>query len=713
MFVDFEELGVQNTSLLVLQRARALFLYSPLLYNNMMRQAANPPNSLNASIQITPVTEIEVTKDMRVDVLNVSSKTAICKTKDRKSLLVRYSNLKKDCIDQAAILDSLSGTSMASRFKDLIKSKTEFNSMNKDTSSRALVNLCDISCLFLQLLEEQSTGLRSSSQTPLMILLRDVKEVKTKVDRQAIANIHDTESDPILKGRTLTPKQREREFDHNLIPDDEGHRCCLFCKHPSMNEAPENKQVVTLNKQRLKEAKDAQDIWNKHVAAKSDAEKKNLPLAPTNPLNPNTNKAMNRAPNNAKLDYLFQQCLCINSHCAQEGTDLGSSCPISCTDAETGSRYPFVRGRCSCPMCKCQCGKSYNICDQAKIGLRLDMHEKAKQMRPSPVSAEEQCSTFIGSLFGSALVASGDTSHSTNKNAEQVVQDAFYANMATNAVQKAANLGHEGRTLLRAKFGTDRTVVLPGGQELNTSSISKDPNFHDKNNRLINNLSASSSHLPIAPGMKTRLEPSYEILTDHFKQSALNGTSLASAIAHGFVSPPLDPSGNGSGSVNGSASFPPTPVYYASSVARGTGIINIDNDDSPRFVKGRVWRSGDSIIEIDLDRKMPAKEEGPSPCTKLHERLLDRCRRDKKLDKDKGNLSVQEREERKSAKKRQRSIIQEGSNRISRRHYAREIGKTMKLNDDAAIENSIDCGIFESQDALRFFENGFMDSDEE
>jgi hypothetical protein len=40
-----------------------------------------------------------------------------------------------------------------------------------------------------------------------------------------------------------------------------------------MNEAPENKQVVTLNKQRLKEAKDAQDIWNKHVAAKSDAEK--------------------------------------------------------------------------------------------------------------------------------------------------------------------------------------------------------------------------------------------------------------------------------------------------------------------------------------------------------------------------------------------------------------------------------------------------------
>ena len=111
-----------------------------------MRQAANPPNSLNASIEITPVTEIEVTKDMRVDVLNVSSKTAICKTKDRKSLLVRYSNLKKDCIDQAAILDSLSGTSMASRFKDLIKSKTEFNSMNKDTSSRALVNLFNISC---------------------------------------------------------------------------------------------------------------------------------------------------------------------------------------------------------------------------------------------------------------------------------------------------------------------------------------------------------------------------------------------------------------------------------------------------------------------------------------------------------------------------------------------------------------------------------------
>ena len=118
----------------------------------------------------------------------------------------------------------------------------------------------------------------------------------------------------------------------------------------------------------MNDANVALEVCNKHVAANSEAEKKNF-AAPSKPLNPNTKKAMNRAPNNAKLDNPFLQCMCCNSHSAQQGTDMGSSCAINCTDTATGLRYPFVRSTCFCLMCRCQCSKAYNICDLRKMGL--------------------------------------------------------------------------------------------------------------------------------------------------------------------------------------------------------------------------------------------------------------------------------------------------------------------------------------------------------
>jgi len=73
----------------------------------------------------------------------------------------------------------------------------------------------------------------------------------------------------------------------------------------------------------------------------------------------------------------------------------------------------------------------------------------------------------------SALLAAGDarkrSAVAQSNNSDQVAEDSFYSNLAINIIKKAGSLGHENKAELLCKFGTDRIVVLLGGQDFITS----------------------------------------------------------------------------------------------------------------------------------------------------------------------------------------------------------------------------------------------------
>jgi len=55
------------------------------------------------------------------------------------------------------------------------------------------------------------------------------------------------ESDPILNGISLTPKQMSLLFDVDRIPPDKAHQLCVFCHHYSINTVRENEGMGQRN----------------------------------------------------------------------------------------------------------------------------------------------------------------------------------------------------------------------------------------------------------------------------------------------------------------------------------------------------------------------------------------------------------------------------------------------------------------------------------
>lgn len=132
-----------------------------------------------------------------------------------------------------------------------------------------------------------------------------------------------------------------------------------------------------------------------------------------------------------------------------------------------------------------------------------------------------------------------------------------------------------------------------------------------------------------AAGMKSNLEIDYsDTFSSSFKQASMSGSSFASRMIAGLTpptvpraSPPTGPRALSSGISRSAASA----ISISSMSSAGQkGVINIDG--------GAIICLDDTEYNEEEDRKMPAKRD--TPCKQIHDRMLDRCRRDKVLSKD-------------------------------------------------------------------------------
>ena len=218
-----------------------------------------------------------------------------------------------------------------------------------------------------------------------------------------IQYVQNSETDPILKGKHLTSAQQQRQFNFSRVPKDESLQCCIFCGHKSINEPIENGVVVKRNEEKWKTYHECLQIWDTYTYEKAEAERLERPSPPF-PKNPVTDECMKQSPKKPTDDFQILMCMCSNAQCAQENTNVGSSCHIGCRKNEN-ERYPFEGHpikKCTCPVCCCNCNKAYEVSDIQRISIKL---AQAANCSESHVSPEVATSRFLGSIITNSLIS--------------------------------------------------------------------------------------------------------------------------------------------------------------------------------------------------------------------------------------------------------------------------------------------------------------------
>ena len=202
---------------------------------------------------------------------------------------------------------------------------------------------------------------------------------------------------------------------------------------------------------------------------------------PKLPKNPKTDKEMKRSPKRPTDDIQILVCMCSNVQCAQENTDIGSSCHIGCRD-EKNDRYPYdgyPLKKYTCPICCCRCSKAYAVSDVQQISLKLSLVGKYNEKKVSPEVATSQ---FLGSIITNSLISSkhilASQSNLSARDLEGVASNTFFDCAANNIARMCSKLPSSSIRQLAEKFGTTTQVKLPDGEPFDTRAISKDINFH-------------------------------------------------------------------------------------------------------------------------------------------------------------------------------------------------------------------------------------------
>ena len=217
-----------------------------------------------------------------------------------------------------------------------------------------------------------------------------IKCLTDKMDQvvQYIISECENKNEPskLLLGVSRTREQLARGYlqDGGSFPRDESHQNCVFCNHTTVDEPPENKDVIGTNQERLAKHRLATEQWKKFHDGKGPCPKTS------------SGKVYTRKPPPPKMDALLLQCHCHQMVCARKGSDFGSTCIIGCKKhaSTTGTslaeeRYPWIDAACSCPICKCKCKKTYQIDKIGLIGLEI-MAKQPGSGTISGISKEER-----------------------------------------------------------------------------------------------------------------------------------------------------------------------------------------------------------------------------------------------------------------------------------------------------------------------------------
>ena len=199
-------------------------------------------------------------------------------------------------------------------------------------------------------------------------LVKHVEPINALVKKsiEHVREQKEEESEPrLLRGEKRTGSQLSRKYCQGggFKPADLCYQICIFCKHQFIDEAPENKNVFDNN--RKKEEK-YEELRKEFEAFKNGTRA-------TPPIGPNGKAIRKRLPP-IKKDSLILQCHCFQMQCAQENSDVGSSCELKCCDPTTGNKYKWekvgILKKCTCPICTCSCRKAYKLDNiQAIMGV--------------------------------------------------------------------------------------------------------------------------------------------------------------------------------------------------------------------------------------------------------------------------------------------------------------------------------------------------------
>jgi hypothetical protein len=168
------------------------------------------------------------------------------------------------------------------------------------------------------------------------------------------------EESKLLHGVKCNSQQLQRQFlqGGGTFPTDASLQLCVYCQHPTVDEPPENKNVATVNQEKVEKHRVLVAQWDNYKNGNGSCPKTT------------TGKDFKRHPPPAKLDSLLLQCHCHQMTCSRKGSDVGSTCAIACKK-DDGNRFDWKDNFCDCPVCKCNCKKVYQREKIPLIGIVL------------------------------------------------------------------------------------------------------------------------------------------------------------------------------------------------------------------------------------------------------------------------------------------------------------------------------------------------------
>ena len=158
---------------------------------------------------------------------------------------------------------------------------------------------------------------------------------------------------------TLTGEERDRMFlqGGGFLPQDEAHRYCPKCGHPSVDEPQKNRVVIERNKAKL-------ENWSKEVEKFDECKRKGEPYVGS------SGRVLSRRPAKPQDEVAYVQCHCIQFGCISNAGDVDiTECPIKCIDSATGERYGVdpASGDCLCPLCQCHCCAATKVSENYQL----------------------------------------------------------------------------------------------------------------------------------------------------------------------------------------------------------------------------------------------------------------------------------------------------------------------------------------------------------
>ena len=259
--------------------------------------------------------------DLR-DTLNSQKRAGnvfICSVAEKRELLIGLMKNRSGVAEVLSRIDSQNslnntGSTFTTRFQSCFDFHRTDNKIKVASNSSLTDLMLKIYSILREVVDHRFLRLQLKNISPFISKMEEA-EIYTA------SRIEDSaESCKLLKGLPRSKDQLERKIlrDGGTIPRDSSLRFCAFCKHPTVDEPPENANVNRNNEIKLANHTVAVEQWHKYKDGKGPC-----------PKNRN-GKDMTRIPPTPKLDSLILQCHCHQMSCARQNSDMGSTCSILC-----------------------------------------------------------------------------------------------------------------------------------------------------------------------------------------------------------------------------------------------------------------------------------------------------------------------------------------------------------------------------------------------